>query len=149
MSKRNIISQHLGNDRSICKASGPLLLSKLLVLPESLNLQLLAGRPTVHVSHVVWEMMLVMGQVRERYGRLTGCGLEVGCGIVALGDENVVLLAALQRLVDRDRGTHELLLDLAQALKARLEFNVVIGILLGNGRDDGNVVALGADVVSG
>lgn len=66
MSKRNIISQHLGNDRSICKASGPLLLGKLLVLPESLNLQLLAGRTTVHVSHVVWEMMLVTGAVWER-----------------------------------------------------------------------------------
>jgi len=71
----------------------------------------------------------------------------VGCGIVALGDEDVILLAALQRLVDRDRGTHELLFNLAQALKSGLELQVMVGIVLGNGRNDGDVVALGADIV--
>lgn len=69
------------------------------------------------------------------------------CGVVTLGNEDIVLLAALQRLVNGDGRTHELLFYGTQALKARLELQVVVSIVLGNGRDDGNVVALGADVV--
>lgn len=71
------------------------------------------------------------------------------CSIVALGDEDVVLLTVLEGLVERDRGTHELLLNFAQTLKAGLELQVVVSIVLGDGRDDGNVVALGADVMCG
>lgn len=82
-----------------------------------------------------------------RWG-LTGCGLEVGRRVVALRDEDVVLLAALDRLIQGNRSTHELLLNLTQALEPRLQLQVVVGIRLGNGGDDGNVVALGADVVS-
>lgn len=68
-------------------------------------------------------------------------------GVVALRDEDVVILAALNGLVERDGRSHELLLDLAQALKAGLELEVVIAVTLGNCRDNGNVVALRADVV--
>lgn len=67
--------------------------------------------------------------------------------VVALGEEDVVLLAAVERLVQRDRGAHELLLDLAEAVEARLDLQVVVGVGLGDGADDGDVVALGADVV--
>lgn len=42
---------------------------------------------------------------------------------------------------------HELFLNLAEALQARLELQVVVGGCLSNGRDDGNPVALGADIV--
>lgn len=44
---------------------------------------------------------------------------------------------------------HELLLDLAEALDAGGQFKVVVGRGLGDGRDDGNPVALGADVMGG
>ena len=42
---------------------------------------------------------------------------------------------------------HELLLDLAKAVKTGLELEVVVGVRLSDSRDDGDVVALGADVV--
>lgn len=41
----------------------------------------------------------------------------------------------------------ELLLDLAETLQTSLQLDVVVCRSLGNGRDNGNVVALGADVV--
>jgi hypothetical protein len=44
---------------------------------------------------------------------------------------------------------HELLLNLAESVQTSLELNVVVGRGLSNGRDDGDPVALGADVVSG
>lgn len=43
----------------------------------------------------------------------------------------------------------ELLLNLAQTVQTGLELEVVVGSGLGNGRDDGDPVALGADVVRG
>ena len=78
---------------------------------------------------------------------LTGGGLEVAGGVVALGDEDVVVLAALERLVKRDGRAHELLLNLAEAVETRLDLEVVVRVGLGDGADDGDVVALGADVV--
>jgi hypothetical protein len=73
----------------------------------------------------------------------------VACGVVALRHEDVVVGAALEGLVQRDGLTHELFLNLAKTVKTRLEFKVMVGVSLGDGRDDGNVVALGADVVGG
>jgi hypothetical protein len=78
---------------------------------------------------------------------LTGGGLEVAGCIVALGDENVVVRAALEGLVNRDGRAHELLLNLAEALETGLNLKVVVRVSLGDGADDGNVVALGANVV--
>ena len=71
----------------------------------------------------------------------------MACGVVALRHEDVVVGAALEGLVQRDGLTHELLLNLAKTVKTRLELKVVVGVGLGDGRDDGNVVALGTDVV--
>ena len=71
-----------------------------------------------------------------------------GC-VVALGDEDVVVCAALKRLVDRDGRAHELLLDLTEAIKTGLDLEVVVRVGLSNGADDGDVVALRADVVGG
>jgi isopentenyl diphosphate isomerase/L-lactate dehydrogenase-like FMN-dependent dehydrogenase len=71
----------------------------------------------------------------------------VARSIVTLGKEDVVVVAALKRLVERDGLTHELLLNLAEAVETRLQLEVVVGVGLGNGRDNGDVVALGADVV--
>jgi hypothetical protein len=78
---------------------------------------------------------------------LTGGGLEVAGGVVALGDEDVVVRAALERLVNRDRRAHELLLDFAEAIETGLDLEVVIRVSLGDGADNGDVVALGANVV--
>ena len=68
-------------------------------------------------------------------------------GIVALGDEDVVLGTVLQRLVDGDRWAEELLFDFTQTLETWLKFNVVVRIGFSDSRDNGDVVALGADVV--
>ena len=69
-----------------------------------------------------------------------------GC-VVALGDEDVVARAALERLVNGDGRAHELLLDLTEAIKTGLNLEVVVRVGLSNGADDGDVVTLGADVV--
>ena len=70
----------------ISPPSASLLLRDLQTLPQTLNLELLARGAQVDVLDVVRG------------------GLEVGLGVVALGDEDVVLLAVLDRLVQRDRG---------------------------------------------
>lgn len=44
---------------------------------------------------------------------------------------------------------HELFLNLAEAVQPGLELEVVVGRRLGNGRHNGDPVALGADVVGG
>lgn len=74
-------------------------------------------------------------------------GLEVACRIVAFRKEDVVINTAFKRLVQRDGLSHELLLDFAQTVEAGLKLEVVIAIVLSNGRNDCDVVALGADVV--
>lgn len=68
-------------------------------------------------------------------------------GIITPADVDAVLVTAVEGLVERDRWTHELLLDPAEALEARLQLQVVVGRRLGDGGDNGNVIALGADVV--
>lgn len=52
----------------------------------------------------------------------------------------------LSRLID-EGAYHELLLDLAKTLQTRLELEVVVGRGLGDGRDNGDPVALRADIV--
>jgi hypothetical protein len=79
---------------------------------------------------------------------LACCGLEVTRGVVALGDENVVVLSTLSRLIERNGRTHELLQELAsKSVYAVLQLFMVIGIFLGNGGDDSDVIALGGDIV--
>lgn len=73
----------------------------------------------------------------------------MGGSIVALGNEDVVLLAAVQRFVERNGRAKELLFNLAQTLESGFQFQVVVCISLGNSRDNGDVVALGADIVGG
>ena len=50
---------------------------------------------------------------------------------------------------EENKTYHELLLNLAEALDTRGELEVVVRRGLGNGRDDGDPVTLGADVVRG
>lgn len=64
-----------------------LLISSNLQVPESLNLQLLAGRAAVNVLNVV------------------GSCLEVAGGVVALGNKNTAAGAVLDRGVQRNRGS--------------------------------------------
>lgn len=55
-------------------------------IPQALNDEFVALSPTVDVLDII-------------------CGsLKVAGGVVALGDKNVVVDAALQRLVERNRG---------------------------------------------
>lgn len=68
-------------------------------------------------------------------------------GIVALGDEDVVVDTALQWLVDGDRRSHKLLLNLSESVETGLEFKVVVAVALGNRGNNGDVVTLGGDVV--
>ena len=68
-------------------------------------------------------------------------------GVVALGDEDIVVDAAFQWLVEGNWWAHELLLDSSETLKARCELEVVICGSFGNGGDNCDVVALGADAV--
>ena len=67
--------------------------------------------------------------------------------VIALRDENAVVDAALQWLIERDGWTHELLFDSSKTFKARRKLEVVVCIGLGDGGDDGDVVTLGADAV--
>jgi hypothetical protein len=73
----------------------------------------------------------------------------VASSIVALREEDVVVLAALEGLVERGGLANELLFNLAKTVKTRLKLEVVVGVGLGNCRNDGDVVALGANVVGG
>ena len=64
-----------------------LLIRDLDAVPQTLNLELLTGGSSVDVLDIV------------------GGGLEVGGGVVALGDEDVVLSAVLEGLGDGDGST--------------------------------------------
>ena len=55
-----------------------------------------------------------------------------GC-VITSGDEDVVVASALKRLVDGDRRSHELLLNLAEAVETSLQLEVVVAVALGNG----------------
>lgn len=66
-------------------------------------------------------------------------GMGAPCGVLAG--------FAYDKRVYTRRAYHELFLDLAEAVEARLELEVVVGSGLGDGGDNGDVVALGADVV--
>lgn len=78
---------------------------------------------------------------------LTSRSLEVTRSIIALGNEDIVLTAVAKRLVQGDGGTHEHLLDFAETLETGLELDVVVCLGLSDCRHDGDVVALGTDVV--
>lgn len=108
-----------------------LLRNQVLALLQTLHLEVLARRTAVDVLHVICH------------------GLKVAAGIVAPAQEDVVVLAGLQGLIDGDRGAHEFLLDLPEAVKARLDFEVVVGRGLGDRADNSDVVPLRADVVGG
>jgi hypothetical protein len=71
----------------------------------------------------------------------------VAGSIIALREEDVIIDAALQWLVERNRLAHELLLDTAEPVKTGLKLKVMITIAFGDGRNNGNVVSLGADIV--
>lgn len=75
--------------------------------------------------------------------------LKVRAGIVGSADEDLVLCTIGNWLVDWCWVAQELLFNWAEALEASLDFEVVVGIGFGNGADDGDVVALRADVVGG
>jgi len=64
-----------------------LLIRHIDTIPQAIHLQLLTGGASVDILDVV------------------GGGLEVAGGVVALGDEEVVLGAICDRLVDGDRST--------------------------------------------
>lgn len=113
----------------LCLLLFDLLLSNLDTLPKTLHLKLLTRTPAVNVLDII------------------SCGLKVTGGIVTPGHKDLVLGAVIRRLVQGNRGSQELLLDRAEALQTRLQLQVVVGRGLCDRRDDGNPVALGADIV--
>lgn len=78
----------------------------------------------------------------------TSGGFEVAGSIIALREENVIIDAALQWLVERDRLAHKLFLDAAKSVKAGLELEVVIAVAFRNRGNNSNVVSLWTDIVS-
>lgn len=131
----------------------PLILRNLLLcghldFSKALNDQVLALSPLIDVLDVICNILLALVTMNDYNARNLTCrGLEVACRIVALRDEDVVVAAILNGLVQWDGGTHELLLDLAEALEAGLKLEMVVAVTLSDGADNGNVVTLGADVV--
>ena len=77
----------------------------------------------------------------------TSGGLEVAGSVVALGEKDAVIGAALEGLVEGNGSTHKLFLNLSKTVETGLELEVVVAIALGDGGHDGDVVALGANVV--
>ena len=73
--------------------------------------------------------------------------LEVAGSIIALGDEDIVIDAALQWRVDGNRWTHELLFNPSKTLKTRCKLEVVVCASLGDSGHNGDVVAFRADIV--
>jgi hypothetical protein len=69
--------------------------------------------------------------------------------IVALGNEDIVRGTIFGRLVERNGSTGELLEDGSKTIETGLELEVVVAIALGDGRDNGDIVTLRADVVGG
>ena len=69
--------------------------------------------------------------------------------IITSANIHSISIPTLQRLINWDWRANEAFFDFAEALQARLEFEVVVGFGFGDGGDDGDVVAFGADVVSG
>ena len=80
---------------------------------------------------------------------LTGGRLKMTGGIVALGDEDVIVHTALEWLVERNGRAHESLIDVSEALEAWLKFQMLIDLRFGDGGDDGDIITLGADVMRG
>ena len=118
---------------SPCRIFLPILLflRNKILSPQPINHQLLPFCPPINVPHVV----------RSR--------LEMARSVVTLADENLILVAAIQRLVARERRALEFLFDFAEACESGLEFKVVVCRPFGDGGDDGDVVPFGADGVSG
>ena len=69
--------------------------------------------------------------------------------IITLGNKDVIVDTALQWLIEWNGRTEEFLLDLPEAVKAWLELEVMVAGAFGDGGDDGDVEALGADVMGG
>ena len=105
------------------------LANQVSTLSQALNNKVMAFSPTVDILDIISSSF-----------KMAGC-------VVALGDEDVVIDTALQWLIERNGWAHELLLDSSETLKSRCELEVVVGVGLGNGGDNGNVVTLRADAV--
>jgi len=71
----------------------------------------------------------------------------MACGIITLGDKDIVIDTRLQGLVQWYRLAHELLFNPAKSVEARLEFHVMIAVALCDGGDYGDVVTFRADVM--
>ena len=69
--------------------------------------------------------------------------------VITLRDKNLIIHTTLQRFVEWNSRAEEFFFDLAETVQARLELEVMITGAFGDGGDDGDVEALGADVVGG
>lgn len=106
-----------------------LLSHQVCTLPETLDDKRFARCACIDIPHIIRG------------------SLEVTGGVVTLRDEDVVVNAGLERLVQWDWWAHELLLNGTKTLKAGCQLKVVVCGGFGDGGDNGDVVALWADVV--
>ena len=67
--------------------------------------------------------------------------------IITFRNEDIIISATLQRLIERDWRTHELFFDLAEPFKAWLKFEMMITGTFGDCRHDRNVISFRADIV--
>ena len=104
---------------------------ELLAVFQTLNDKLLALCSSIDVSDII----------RHRF--------EMRAGVVGFADEHIVVLAGLQRFINGNWRSHELLFYTSQTIEARLELQVVIGTAFGDRADDGDIIALGTHVVGG
>jgi len=85
----------------------------------------LCDKYPAHHLQTVSQAFPITNQRRARSVH-TSSRLKMARRIIALRDEDIVIDAAFQGLEERDRRTHEFLFDLAEALEAGLELEVVI-----------------------
>jgi len=111
--------------------SALLLINLQLIRFLHINLHLLALDPPIQIPHII----------RRR--------LKMARRIITPTNIHSIPIPTLQRLVNRDWRANEALFDFAETLQTGLKLEVVVGFGFGDGGDDGNIVAFGADVVRG
>jgi len=98
-------------------------------LSKSFDHEFVAFSPTIDILHII-------------------CGsFEVTGSVVALRDKDIVIHTTLEWLVQWNWWAHKLLFHSSEAFETGGKLEVVVGRCLRNGGYDGDVVALGANIV--
>jgi hypothetical protein len=71
----------------------------------------------------------------------------MACGIVRFAEIDVILAAALKRLVDWNRRPHEAFKCFSKSIDTGLKLKMMVGFTFGDGGYNGNIVTLWTNVV--